>query len=298
MGSSSFDGGKPSNIHFLQARKPRYSAQDLEELDDARRLVRLQNAEKHLGRMHGDLHDLFAEAVKAEDEWPFMLVRHLQSYVDKSEFDMMTRNPDMLSAARQSLRATRDHNLAKLGAALLQETRQSLRDAGGAVLRADPKLMRNLMSTLHLTQEIIAPGKTDAAAKVGQAASTAAHTLVAMFDSGENLPDTGRAALNLIEATPSLLTFENDATQITPRRRHLRLSEHWLRVSMDELELMKINLIADHQDKQRGARTAEADFAGISLRVTEPQKDFIEADAHSQHHLRRAAATLYQALVH
>ena len=63
-----------ARIHTFPKRKPRFTAQDHEDMSDARRVLFLRQAIRQLEAMHHCLHEVFGEVVRTDDAWPFFSV--------------------------------------------------------------------------------------------------------------------------------------------------------------------------------------------------------------------------------
>ncbi len=296
MSTHDTGGTPPSNIRNFPPRKPRYTAQDGEDFHDARQLVMMREALRRLSLMHIDLHALFREVVQHEEAWPFYSVRQIQNYIDKKDFDLLTHHGEFLMAAREAVRLEIKRNMVDLSKALLSYAGIALSATSGLDLREDTRELKRRESDLELIRDVIDQANPEEQATLSRVTRVTQHSLRTMFNLGSPFSDMGQSAISSLAApAPKPSSHADDPTFVAPRRNHLHLAQHWLRVGAGELHLMKLDLLADYAAEDRSPVQASL-FDGSLVQVTEPQRDFIEADAQSHRDLDKAGQTLHLAL--
>ncbi len=291
------DTSRPSAKVHRFPRKARYTPQDYEDLSDARRLVFMQQSLKYLMVAQQDMHGLFGEVIKTADPWPFYSVRMMQNFIDPAQFELFTRNGALLEGARTAARLQIEKNMAHLSRALLADTGVTLSETSGLDLRQDPQALKRREEAIKITADIVSqatPAEQEALAKVVRVTQ---HGLRSMFNLGGTLSDMGKKAIGSVAPAERHSIYEHDTSYVPPRRQHLRIAEHWLHVTVSEMTVMKLDLLADFKDPERGADRQQDMFDGAIVQVTPPQRGFIEADAQSTRDLRQAGKELHLALV-
>lgn len=281
-------------------RTPRFTTQDHEDANDARRYVVLNNSVKHLGQMHSDLHGLFGEVIKVDGEWPFFSVRQLQAYVEHSEFTLLTKAEQVLHAAIDAARHEIRTRADALTRALMGRSGETLNGTCGFDMQKDARLLKGLEHMLRDVADVVEEADTTTQDAIARSLKVTRHGLRSMYNHGGLLPEIGRKAIETVAATPQVAREDEiDPTYLPQRRKELRLAEHWVGLSNAQINLMKLMLLKDYSSASKGDQgRSEARFDGGIFMATLAQQNFIKADAQALTDLSRANSTLYQALIH
>ncbi len=286
-----------ARIHTFPKRKTKFTAQDHEDMSDARRVLFLRQAIRQLEAMHHCLHEVFGEVVRTDDAWPFFSVRKIQDYIDKDKFELFTRNPQLLEAARAATQIQIGQNMAKLSKALLAHTGDTLSSTSGLDLRANSHTLKLSEEALQTIRDVIECATPEEQAALAKVARVTQHGLRTMFNMGAPLSGVSQKAIDAIAPEPVPSTYEFDTAYLPVRRKYLRLAEHWLHTCASEMTLMKIDLLADYKTPDRRANRQQDMFEGALVEVTPPQRSFIAADQQSTRDLEQAGRTLHLALI-
>lgn len=287
-------------LQFSQ-KKPRPTPSDIEDMKDARRLLALRRAGSRLLGMHRDLQEVFTDVVRHDQGWPFFSIRRVQAYVEVSDFHLMTRNPNLLNVARIAVEEEMAGSMTELSKSLLADAGLSLTAVSGIELRKDPYALKNNEQKLNLIREVIADSSPEEQEAIARVARVTQHSLRTMYNLGGTLSETGQAMIRNLGASAEIPSIEeDDPSYVSPRRHYLRLGARWLHVCTKELQLMKLNLLADFAESSSGRKIEKEScrFEGQFIQATGPQRDFIKTHAQSHRDLHQASDTLRLAVLH